>query len=267
MRLFVGNTFLVAAGETIENAKTLCSNLIALLRKVTLRLSTSVSHHQGQKPLDPPSLLSNVASFLSPGALKLHFELLCAHPPWVQQYILVTLRVNVGLSRVFFAVRGGRVVVCDDGLFNLVSSCCMERKSFSISRWVEVSLAVARVLLLCWVGIRDVAASDTVDGAVIGVTWLESAFNVTIKFASSVRVSVNSSRMSFAIMLIWWNPACAIVGPQIALSSSCAFKKWCLRFAQVFLVARFEFQSPKAFSKSWVLRMMWSAISMGCASL
>ena len=81
MRLFVGNTFLVAEGETTEVAKTLCSNLIELLRKVTLRLSTLVSHRHGQKPLDPPSLLSNVASFLWPRALKLDFELSCAHPP------------------------------------------------------------------------------------------------------------------------------------------------------------------------------------------
>ena len=68
-------------GETTEDVKTFCNNRIALVRKVTLRLSSSVLQRHGQKPLEPPSLFSKVASLRWPGALELHLELSCAHPP------------------------------------------------------------------------------------------------------------------------------------------------------------------------------------------
>ena len=71
----------VDEGETTEDVKTLCNNRIALVRKVTLRLSSLVSQRQGQKPFEPPRLFSKVALLWWPGALELHLELSCAHPP------------------------------------------------------------------------------------------------------------------------------------------------------------------------------------------
>ena len=58
------------------------------------------SHLQLQYALEPPILRSKVASSWWPSALVLHLSLVCLHPPWVQQYLLVRQRFLVASSGV-----------------------------------------------------------------------------------------------------------------------------------------------------------------------
>ena len=105
--------------------------------------------------------------------------------------------VFFGLHVERFEARGGGA-----GLFIFDNSCCIERRSFNIFNSVLVSRVVARHLFTGGEERQDGAGSGRWDG-VRGVgTYLESVFNVAIKFASLVWVIVNSSQISFTSMLI-----------------------------------------------------------------
>ena len=128
-------------GETTEDDTCLYIELyitcIHLL--IELYLSSASTRHS-QNAFDPPFLSSNVALSLCPCARAVQLALSWAHPPCVQQYVVVTLRVNDGLSGVFcfFPLLRFDVVFVELPLFpcfKVLISFCMDRRSFSISIW------------------------------------------------------------------------------------------------------------------------------------
>ena len=70
-----------------------------------------------------------------------------------------------------------------------------------------------------------------------------------------------------ASMFAWWYPACCIVGPQMALSCFWAAVKCFLNCAQVLALDARASHSPRAFSKSLVLRITVNPMSKICCSV
>ena len=126
-------------GETTEDDTFLYIVLyitcIQLLRVLYL---SSVSTRHSQNAFDPPFLSSKVALSLCPCARAVQLALSCAHPPYVQQYVVVTRRVKEGLSGVLVFFPLLRLDVGFDEFlsvpcFMLFISVCMDRRSLSIS--------------------------------------------------------------------------------------------------------------------------------------
>ena len=171
-------------------------------------LSTRSPRHVGQYAFEPPIRFAKVTPSWWPVNLELHTAEIWLPPPWVQQYLSVTLQGYVELSRVFLGTRFPPPLLprllppCGVGIW---AGCCDDMESwiccnnFNISIWTG---SYCTAFSWCWYRgwVNTVLSSDS---ATDGAWVLFSTAALIMDMSSSSRRSI-SLRIVCARWLAWW---------------------------------------------------------------
>ena len=171
-------------------------------------ISTRSPSHVGQYAFEPPIQFAKVAPSWWPANLELHTAEIWLPPPWVQQYLSVTLRGYVVLSGVFLGIRFPPTLFpwllppCGVSVW---AGCCVDMESWICSNSFSISNCTGSDCTSfdwCWYRgwVNTVLSSDS---ATDGAWVLFSTAALSMDMSSSSLCSI-SLRIFCARWLAWW---------------------------------------------------------------